>query len=159
MLIGFQGAGKSTLRAQKFADTHAVVSKDLLRNNRRPERRQQRLIAEALAAGQSVVVDNTNPSVEERAAIIETARAAGARVVGYFFDSPLDDCAARNRERPEKTRVPDVGFYATVKRFVRPTRGEGFSTLWTVRTLPELRFEIVPYEEEEEKESTPDGSR
>lgn len=31
MLIGFQGAGKSTFRAQQFPDTHAVVSKDLLR--------------------------------------------------------------------------------------------------------------------------------
>src|SRR6476619_138073 len=79
VLIGFQGAGKSTFRGQRFADTHEVVSKDLLRNNRRPERRQQRLIAEALAAGRSVVVDNTNPSVEERASIIATARAAGAR--------------------------------------------------------------------------------
>ena len=153
MLIGFQGAGKSTFRGQRFADTHEVVSKDLLRNNRRPERRQQRLIAEALAAGRSVVVDNTNPSVEERASIIATARAAGARVVGYFFDCPLDECAARNRERPEATRVPDVGLYATVKRFVRPSRAEGFAEIWTVQALPELRFEIGPYQE------TTDGAR
>src|SRR5262245_56445074 len=96
VLIGFQGAGKSTFRAQRFGEDYAVVSKDMLRNNRRPERRQRHLIAEALAAGKSVVVDNTNPSVEERAGIIEVARSAGAHVVGYFFDSPLADCAARN---------------------------------------------------------------
>ena len=153
ILIGFQGAGKSTFRAQRFDDTHALVSKDRLRNNRRPERRQRRLIAEALAAGQSVVVDNTNPSVEERASIIEAARAAGARVIGYFFASALDECAARNRERPEDARVPDVGMFATAKRFVRPSRREGFDDILTVQTLPDFRFDIGPYQE------TPDEPR
>jgi predicted kinase len=147
VLIGFQGAGKSTFRAQRFGETYAVVSKDLLRNNRRPERRQRRLIADALSAGRSVVVDNTNPSVEERAGIIEIARAAGARVVGFFFDSPLEACAARNQARPEKTRVPDVGLRATAARFARPSRREGFDEIWTVHTLPDVRFEVAPYEE------------
>jgi len=147
VLIGFQGAGKSTFRAQRFAETHAVVSKDLFRNNRRPERRQQQLIAEALAGGRSVVVDNTNPSVEERAAIIETARGASARVVAFYFDSPLAACAARNDARPLEARVPEVGLRATARRLVRPSLREGFSEIWTVHTLPDTRFEIAPYEE------------
>ena len=147
ILIGFQGAGKSTFRVQRFGETHVLVSKDLLRNNRRPERRQQRLIAEALAAGKSVVVDNTNPSVEERASTIDTARSFGARVVAYYFESPLSECAARNKERPEEARVPDVGLFATAKRFVRPSRQEGFEEILTVRTLPDFQFEIGPYEE------------
>jgi predicted kinase len=147
ILIGFQGAGKSTFRAQRFEGTHALVSKDLLRNNRRPERRQQRLIAEALAAGKSVLVDNTNPSVEERATTIDTARSFGARVVGYFLESPLQECAARNEARADDARVPDVGLFATAKRFVRPSKQEGFEEILTVRTLPDFRFEIAPYEE------------
>jgi predicted kinase len=147
VLIGFQGAGKSTFRAQRFAQTHTLVSKDLLKNNRRPERRQRALIAEALAAGNSVVVDNTNPSVEERASIIEVARAAGARVVGYFFESPLQECAIRNQARSEEARVPDVGLFTTAKRFVRPSRREGFEEIFAVRTLPDFRFELGPYEE------------
>jgi hypothetical protein len=56
VFVGLQGAGKSTFYAQRFAATHVLVSKDRLRTNRRPERRQRRLIAEALAAGRSVVV-------------------------------------------------------------------------------------------------------
>jgi predicted kinase len=147
VLIGFQGAGKSTFRAQRFAETHALVSKDLLKNNRRPERRQRVLIAEALAAGRSVVVDNTNPSVEDRAGIIEVARASGARVVGYFFESPLQECAVRNEARPEASRVPDVGLFSTARRFVRPSRREGFEEIFSVRTLTDFRFEIGPYEE------------
>ncbi|MDB4979348.1 MAG: hypothetical protein JWM82_100 [Myxococcales bacterium] len=147
ILIGLQGAGKSTFRSQRFAETHAVVSKDLLRNDRRPERRQRHLMLAALASGMSVVVDNTNPSVGERASIIDAAREAGARVRGYFFDSPLPECAARNDLRPAQTRVPRVGLLDAARRLVLPTRAEGFCELLTVRTLPDRRFEIAPYEE------------
>jgi predicted kinase len=147
ILIGLQGAGKSTFRTQRFAETHAVVSKDLLRNNRRPERRQRQLILAALASGMSVVVDNTNPSVGERASIIATAHESGARVRGYFFDSPLPECAARNDLRPERTRAPSVGLLAAAKRLVRPSRAEGFGELLTVTTHPDRRFEISPYVE------------
>lgn len=146
-MIGLQGAGKSTFRGQQFRETHAVVSKDLLRNNRRPERRQRHLISAALASGFSVLVDNTNPSVEERASIIAVARASSAQVVGYFFDSPLRECVERNQLRPERTRVPDVGLFSAAKRLVRPSTSEGFDQLWTVRTLPDLRFDILPYDD------------
>ncbi len=150
IFIGLQAAGKSTFRSQWFAETHAVVSKDLLRNDRRPERRQRHLILAALASGMSVVVDNTNPSVSERASIIAAAHESGARVRGYFFDSPLPECAARNDLRPEKTRVPRVGLLDAAKRLVLPTRAEGFRELLTVRTLPDRRFEIAPYEDPHE---------
>jgi predicted kinase len=147
VLIGFQGAGKTTFYEQRFAGTHALVSKDRLRNNRRPERRQQRLIFEALAAGRSVVVDNTNPSVAERATILAVAQEAGARVVGYLFTSSLDECRARNDGRPPERRVPEVGLAAAARRFERPTRAEGFDELWAVETLPDLRFGVVAYNE------------
>jgi len=149
VFIGFQAAGKSTFCAQRFADTHVVVSKDALRNNRRPERRQRELIAEALEEGRSVVVDNTNPSKAERAGIIETVRAASprARIIGYLFTSSLTDCRIRNTARPERTRVPDVGFFAAAKRYEAPSISEGFDELWAVATLPDFHFEVTAYEE------------
>jgi predicted kinase len=153
VFIGLQGAGKSTFYSQRFALTHVLVSKDRMRNNRRPERRQRRLLAEALAGSRSVVVDNTNPSVAERAAIIDIARGFHARIVGYFFASPLAECHARNDARPSTHRVPPVGLLATAKRLVRPSRAEGFDELWTVLTLADLQFEITPYPE------TPDEPR
>ena len=144
VFVGLQGAGKSTFYAQRFADTHVLVSKDRLRNNKRPERRQQRLIAEALATGRSVVVDNTNPSVSERATIIETARSGGARITAYFFTSPLADCLPRNSARSGAARVPEVGVFATARKLVPPSPDEGFDELWSVRTLPDFQFETIP---------------
>lgn len=148
VFIGFQGAGKSTFYVRHFAETHVLVSKDRLKNNRWPERRQQRLIAEALGAGRSVAVDNTNPSAAERASIIATSRSHGARIVGYFFTSPLAECLARNAARPAPARIPEAGLFATAKRLVRPAGAEGFDDLWCVRTLSDFQFEVTHYQED-----------
>jgi predicted kinase len=99
IFIGLQGAGKTPFYRARFAETHALVSKDRLRNNRRPGRRQRQLIEEALQAGQSVVVDNTNPTAQDRAELIELARRHRATVAGYYFESRLEDCLERNRQR------------------------------------------------------------
>jgi predicted kinase len=74
LLVGLQGSGKSTFYRTHYTATHVLVSKDRLRNNRRPQRRQMQLIEQALKEGSSVVVDNTNVTVELRALIIQLAR-------------------------------------------------------------------------------------
>jgi len=119
IFIGLQGSGKSSFYRSRFASSHELVSKDRLRNNRRPARRQRQLIEEALAVGRSLVVDNTNPTVLDRAELIELARRHGARVVGYYFESRLADCLARNRLRTGKERVPDVALRAVAKKLER----------------------------------------
>jgi predicted kinase len=58
-----------------------------MRNNKNRARRQAQLIEAALQAGRSVVVDNTNPTVEERASLIELGKLYGAQILGYYFQS------------------------------------------------------------------------
>jgi predicted kinase len=142
VFVGLQGAGKTSFYRVRFASTHDLASKDRFPNNRNPARRQRQLVGEALAAGRSVVVDNTNPTVEERAELIALARSLGAGVVGYYFESRLDDCLERNRRREGKARVPDVALHATRKRLCRPSLAEGFDRLSSVRLLGEGRFEV-----------------
>jgi predicted kinase len=148
LFIGLQGAGKSSFYRARFAATHALVSKDRLRNNRNPERRQRQLIAEALAEGRSVVVDNTNATAEARRPLIELGQQAGARVVGYYFESRLEDCLRRNAGRAGKERVPDVALYATAKRLELPQLAEGFAELSYVRLVEGGGFEVSPWREE-----------
>ena len=104
LFVGLQGAGKSSFYRARFAASHDLVSKDRFPNNRHPARRQRRLIEEALAAGRSVAVDNTNATAEDRATLIALARAFGAAVVGYYFESRVADCLERNRRREGKVR-------------------------------------------------------
>jgi predicted kinase len=108
------------------------VSKDLMRSTRDRNARQLALVAQALAAGRSAVVDNTNLRLTDRAPLIAAARAAGAKVVGYFFDATAKDCLARNRGREGKARVPDVAIHVARARLEPPTREEGFDALFIV---------------------------
>ncbi|MGY2130412.1 AAA family ATPase [Blastococcus sp. SYSU DS0617] len=133
VMVGLQGAGKSTWAAAELAGTHAVVSKDHWPRAKRREARQRRVVAELLAAGRSVVVDNTNPSAAERAPLVAAAREAGVPVRAVWVDTPLDVCLARNAARPEGTRVPLVGVHAAVARFRPPTTAEGFDRVDVVR--------------------------
>jgi predicted kinase len=126
IFVGLQAAGKSTYYAANLAATHVHVSKDLMKNVRNRDARQQQMIEEALAAGRSVVVDNTNPTPLARAPLIELGRRHGARVVAYFFETSVKSAVARNRLREGKARVPDVAIYVAAKRLVPPTFAEGF---------------------------------
>jgi hypothetical protein len=75
--------------------------------------------------------------------LIAAAQRQGARIVGYFFDCPVRDCLARNRQREGRERIPEAGILASAKRLVRPSLDEGFDELYTVRVLPELSFEVL----------------
>ena len=145
ILIGLPASGKSTFVRERFAGTHDHVSKDLFRNNRRPQRREEQLIAESLASGRSVVIDNTNPSVASRAPLIAVAKAHGAEVVGYVFATEATDALRRNRARDGRNRVPAVAIFTARKRFETPTPGEGFDRLFQVKlNEPDRTFEVVP---------------
>ena len=120
VMAGLQGSGKSTWVQAFLAGTHVVVSKDHWPNARRREARQRRVVAEFLAEGASVVVDNTNPAPEDRAPLIAAARVAGVPVRAVWLDTPEATCRERNDRREGRARVPEVGFRATARRFLPP---------------------------------------
>ena len=143
ILIGLPASGKSTFYRERFAATHDLVSKDAMPHVRQPQRRQQTLIEVGLAAGRSIVVDNTNPRASERALIIASARRHGAQVAGYFFPTDARDALRRNRVREGRARVPDVAIFATRKRLEAPTFDEGFDDLYIVTVNENTRsFEV-----------------
>ena len=140
VFVGVQAAGKSTYYRAHLAATHVHVSKDLMPIARNRDVKQTEMITLALAAGRSVVVDNTNPTPVVRAPLIALGKALGARVVAYFFETPVKEAAARNRLREGKARVPDVALFVTAKKLVPPSIAEGFDEVRVIapeRTLPE----------------------
>ena len=130
LLVGLPASGKSTYYFQHFAATHVHVSKDLLPRGAR----QETLVEMALAAGKSVVVDNTNPSPAVRAPLIALARRHGARIVGYFFEVDVKTALVRNRQREGNARVPDVALFVTKKKLVPPSYDEGFDEIHVIAT-------------------------
>ena len=139
VMVGLQGSGKSTWVAEHLAATHVVVSKDHWPRARHRETRQRRVVAEELAAGHSVVVDNTNPSPADRAPLVELAAAAGVPARAVFVDTPPEVCRRRNDARTGRARVPDVGLASTARRLVPPITAEGFVQVTRYAAGPEDR--------------------
>jgi len=132
IFVGLQGSGKTTYYHEHFAATHVHVSKDLMATARNREAKQMMQIEEALAAGRSVVVDNTNPTLHSRAPLVAAGKRHGARVVGIYFDAHVPTSIMRNRQREGKARVPDVAIFVTKKKLVAPAIEEGFDEVRVV---------------------------
>jgi predicted kinase len=137
ILVGLQGAGKTTLYRAQLAATHVHVSKDLMVNVRNRDAKQEQLIREALSAGKSVAVDNTNPTPAVRAPLIAIGKAHGARIVACYVTVPVKAAVARNRQREGKARVPDVAIFVTSKKLVPPSLDEGFDEIRVISTEAE----------------------
>jgi len=133
LLIGLQASGKSTFYERNFASTHLRISRDLL--NTKP--RELNLIKACLDSKRDFVIDNTNATIAHRAPYIELAKAAGFRVIGYFFVPDVKACLDRNSRRIGKAKIPVPGIYRTNKIIQPPTHAEGFDNLYEVTLIGE----------------------
>ena len=140
VLCGLQGAGKTTLYRERWLETHVRISMDLLRTRAR----EAALLELCLSTRQPFVVDNTNPTVADRARYVQAARAAGFRVVGYLVDASASEALDRNAGRESRARVPDRGVAGTARRFIRPAPAEGFDELWHAAPAPGGGFRVEP---------------
>jgi hypothetical protein len=70
----------------------------------------------------------------ERERFITPARAAGFKIVGYYFSSRVQEALERNRQRIGKARIPDKGIFVIAARLQLPNLAEGFDELWYVQT-------------------------
>jgi predicted kinase len=144
VLCGIQGAGKTAFYVERFLDTHARVSLDLLRTRHR----EARFLDVCLETRMPFVVDNTNVTRAERARYVRPALERGYRAVAYWIDVAQRVAIARNAGRPPGRRVPVPGILGTRKRVELPSAGEGFEELWHV-VADEGAFTITPLERPE----------
>ncbi|MDJ0694992.1 MAG: AAA family ATPase [Mastigocoleus sp. MO_167.B18] len=138
IFIGIQGAGKSTFYRDHFLDTHIRINLDMLKTRHR----EQIIFQACLEAKQSLVIDNTNPTVEDRSRYIIPAKAKKIQVIAYYFQSKLEDCKKRNSQRLGKKAIPLPGILATYKKLVAPSIEEGFDIIYSVKTNPNYSFTV-----------------
>lgn len=128
IFCGIQATGKTTFFKEKFFKTHIRISLDQL-NTRNKE---QKFIDTCLATQQRYVVDNTNPTKLDRAKYISDAKANKFKVVGYYFQSKINDALQRNTKRLGIENVPEIGIKGTFNKLEIPTIDEGFDELYFV---------------------------
>jgi predicted kinase len=138
VFCGIQASGKSTFYRERFFATHVRVSLDLLRTRHR----EAAFLRTCLETRQRFVVDNTNPTVAERARYVQPALEAGFTVVAFLFEVPASEALARNARREGRERIVAKGVLGTRKRLEPPSAAEGFSALHRVRPGPDGAFEV-----------------
>jgi len=143
ILIGIQASGKTSFYAQKFLKTHIRVSLDMLHTRRK----EQMLLNACLSMPHSFVIDNTNLTRDERAKYIAALKASGFQVIGYYFQSKIDDCIARNSMRQEKDKVPEIAIRGAYAKLELPGLEEGFDELYYVEILDNM-FNIKDWNDE-----------
>lgn len=122
IFIGIQGSGKTTYYGKYLSDAYVHVSLDELHTRNK----ERLLIEDCIRNSRCFVIDNTNPTRSERARYILPAKEACYHVIGYFFESKLKDCIARNdlrgrkeTDRPESDRldIKSSGAAGSFRRF------------------------------------------
>lgn len=144
ILIGIQGAGKSTFCRERFFDSHIRINLDMVRTRHR----EMTLFQACLGCEQNAVIDNTNPTRADRERYIGPAREAGAEVVGYYFSSRVSDAMRRNIGREGTKRVPDKAVQGTAGRLELPSRDEGFDELYYVTATEPEGFSVEEWKDE-----------
>lgn len=129
IMIGIQGSGKTTFCRRYFSEDYIRVNLDTLKT-----RNQERIAIEScMEQGSSFVVDNTNPTKQDRARYIQPAKSAGYHITGYFMESRVKECITRNERRTGKEKIPSKAIAATSNKMELPSYDEGFDELYFVK--------------------------
>lgn len=142
IFCGIQATGKSSFFKEYFFNTHVRISMDLLKTRNR----ENHFIDFCLETEQSFVIDNTNPTIEDRAKYINKIKAGrNCEIICYYFQSKIEDALHRNSERTGKARIPDVGIKAAYNKMELPAYKEGFDKIYYVE-IKENKFDIKGWE-------------
>ena len=128
IFMGIQGSGKTTYYHRVFSGKFRHINLDILHTRNK----ERQALQSCMDEGADFVVDNTNPTKEDRARYIEPAKVAGYHVIGYFFQSKLQDCIRRNNLRTGKEKVPATAIAATSNILEMPSKEEGFDELYFI---------------------------
>ncbi|MCE2998151.1 MAG: AAA family ATPase [Cyclobacteriaceae bacterium] len=140
IFCGIQATGKSSFYKEHFFTSHVRISLDQLHTRNK----EQKFLETCLETQQPFVIDNTNPTKEERAKYIEAAKAKKYKIIGYYFRSQIAEALVRNGHRFGKEKIPDVGIRNTFSRLEIPSYEEGFDELHYVQ-LENQSFTIKPW--------------
>ncbi|MDQ1162971.1 putative kinase [Chryseobacterium sp. SORGH_AS 447] len=139
IFTGIPASGKSSFYKELFFNSHLRISMDLL-NTRNKE---NKLMQYGFETQSRMVIDNTNVTRESRKKYIESAKQNQYQIIGYFFESPVQDCLERNKNR--KDSINEIGIKAKYKELEKPDYTEGFDKIFSVKIINNT-FEISDYE-------------
>ena len=138
IFTGVQASGKSSFYLLNLHQSHLRINLDMLKT-----RHRENIIFEAcLVSKTKMVIDNTNPTRDDRARYIQRAKDAGFEVISYYFETDLSSTLERNSYRKGKANIPEVGIRATYKKLETPILDEGFDAIFKVKIVENGEFSV-----------------
>ncbi|ETW85637.1 hypothetical protein HETIRDRAFT_470728 [Heterobasidion irregulare TC 32-1] len=144
LFVGFPCIGKSSFYRQHFRTAgYAHINQDTLGS--RPK--CLKAVDEAIRAGKSCVIDNTNRDVQTRRHYIELARKSDVRIRCFYFRGSVELAWHNNLYRafnlpasialhePHRDFLPYMAFSSFAEKFEEPKESEGFLEVITVNWL------------------------
>lgn len=142
IFCGIQITGKTSFYNKYFAKTHKLISL----TNLKTRSKEKKAIVECINNKESIVIDNTNTTSKNRAEYIELLKENGYKIIGYYFESNLNDSLRRNRNRDDEDKLPDIAIRSSYKKLEIPGYREGYDELYSVLVNKE-DFDILKLED------------
>ena len=148
MMIGFPASTKSTKARTLVNESTQILSRD---SEGGTVAALLPKVDTLLKAGTSVILDNTNLSVESRKPFLECAAKYSVPVKALYMKTTIEDCQVRALHRMyakvgtihmtaaacSKTKDPNIfpvaALYAARKAFQEPTLAEGFASIEIIK--------------------------
>lgn len=142
LLVGYPGSGKSFFSHEHLKTKgYEVINRDTLNS-------AQKCIAAIESSVQnkkSCVIDNTNPDPASRKKFIDEAKRHKLPIRCFFFNVTYEQARHNNVFREltgsSHQKINDMVFNIYKKKFVEPTKKEGFSEIVKVNFVPKFRNE------------------
>ena len=135
IMVGVPGSGKSTF-AKKYIVPHkyGIINRDTSKTIPKCLKECQRYIYN----GMSVVIDNTNPTVEAREKFMSLAKANGYTCRCIIMDTDVSLAKHNASYRHYMSggaidSIPDIVYNTYKKKYEPPTTKEGFTDIQTVK--------------------------
>ena len=139
VLMGAAASGKSSIARQ--LEGYALINRDTMKT----DAKMKKAFEAAIAADQSIVVDNTNPAASSREPWLTAAKKAGYKTTIIFVDLPKPAAIFLNEYRYEvsggtASYVPTVAYNIFYSKLERPVASEADEVITTqLNVSPEVK--------------------
>ena len=147
IMVGMPGSGKSTF-VQKYIvqNNYCVINRDTFGT-------MKKCITECtykMHEHKSIVIDNTNPSIDARKSFIDLAKRFNYTCRCIIIDTEIgvakhNACYRNYVSNGEIGHIPDIVYNIYKKKYEPPTNGEGFTKIETVKFSLDKNVDMEKY--------------